>query len=64
MAVIVDMPVRDDARHLYWKWDRSKFITLCGGESVIFEGRVMSIAEATSYMLENNRATFLLFWEE
>ena len=47
----------DEARHLYWRADVRKFVTLCDDGSVIYNGRVMSLRMATAILLSEELST-------
>ena len=63
MAVIVDFKRADEPRHLYWKGDHSVFVTLCDDGNVVYNGRVMTLAEATSLILRTKGVPPTFFWE-
>ena len=63
MALIVEMKAVMAVRHLYWKADRRKFITLCDDGSVIFNGKVMTLAQVTSRLLKEEGVPPRFFWE-
>ena len=53
----------DGTTHLYWKADKTRFVTLCSDGSVIFDGKIMSLAEATAILLDEDFPTSLL-WDK
>lgn len=63
MARIVRMGRTAHARHLYWKGDHRTFVTLCDDGSVILDGRVMTLAQATGILLKERGVPPAFFWE-
>lgn len=59
MAVIVEMY---PSKSLHWRFDRRRFVTLCCDGKVILDGRVMTLAEATSLLLKTSGVPADFFW--
>lgn len=63
-ARIVSIDKRRAVRHLYWKGDHRRFVTVCPDGSVILDGRVMTLAEATGELLRVTGMPPSFFWEQ
>lgn len=65
MARIIRMEPRiTETRHLYWRFNRSRFVTVCDDGSVILDGAVMTLAQATSRLLREEGIPPGHFWCE
>lgn len=65
MAKVVQMCVTSAAvRHLYWRWNSDRFVTLCGDGNVILDGRIMTLAQATSILLKETGVPVSHFWTD
>lgn len=62
--MIVRLEPRDRPTHLYWRFDRRRFVTLCEDGKVILDGRVTTLKEATERMLSESGVPVLFFWEK
>ena len=63
MARIVRLKAMDSPRHLFWRGDRNKFVTLCEDGNVILDGSVMTLARATEILLKEKGVPPSFFWE-
>ena len=61
MTKIIRMK-NERARHLYWRGNRSRFVTCCNDGNVILDGRVMTLAQATSILLREEGVPPSFFW--
>lgn len=57
------MNCKASPRHLYWKTDDKIFVTLCEDGNVIYNGKVMTLAEATSIILKEKGVPCSFFWK-
>ena len=64
MCRIIRLEPRRSPMHLYWRFDRTRFITLCEDGSVVLDGRVMSKAAATAEMIRTAGIPFSYLWTE
>lgn len=51
-AMIVSI---SEARHLYWRADGTKFVTVCDDGNVIYNGHVMSLQTAAALLSEESK---------
>ena len=63
MARIIRIKSDKDTRHLYWRFNRFRFVTCCDDVNVILDGHVMSLSEATSILLRDEGIPPSFFWE-
>lgn len=64
MANIVKLTPTVRPRHLYWRFDASRFVTLCDDGTVILDGEIMTLGEATSKLLRESGVPPSFFWNK